>query len=67
MRSANRTRRIPSYVTTQEQIVEKDYKSTNMIVMGLLIASVVLAFVSSTLTIVNLFCLKKKNGCCSGE
>lgn len=55
MKNQARTRRIPSYVTTQEDQINKEAQTTNTIVMGLLIASVALTFISTLLSIANLF------------
>lgn len=57
-----RTRRIPAYVTTQEDHVIQQAQSENFLVMGLLIASVVLGFLGTVFSIANLVASKSNRG-----
>lgn len=58
---SQRTRRIPSYVTTQEDHVIKEAQTTNTIVLGLLIASVALGFLTTIFSIAGLLSGKSKD------
>ncbi len=59
MKNQARTRRIPSYVTTREEHVEMQHESSNRWTMGLLIATAVLAFISTVFSVANLLASKR--------
>lgn len=61
MKNPIKARRIPSYVTTRDEHVELQHEIMNKWTMGLLIASVVFAFISTVFSLVTLMTSKKND------